>query len=87
MLLAAAAAQSPALPPQYNAVRFSFTFFFGLLLGTTFWRIGQDRCAQRVCWRIRAHKRFERVPPLCAPHVWIKCESHRGVLSMNFTEQ
>jgi len=48
MLLAARAAQSPVLPVQYNAVRFSFTFFFGLLLGTTFWRIGQDRCAHVI---------------------------------------
>ena len=30
--------------PTYNAVRFSFTAFFGFVLGTTFWRIGQDRC-------------------------------------------
>lgn len=29
--------------PTYNAVRFSFTAFFGFVLGTTFWRIGQDR--------------------------------------------
>jgi len=45
---------SPALPAQYNAVRFSFTFFFGLLLGTTFWRIGQDRCAHVIeCYQKR----------------------------------
>lgn len=29
--------------PQYNAVRFSFTALFALILGTTFWRVGMHR--------------------------------------------
>ena len=29
--------------PQYNAVRFTFTVLFGLLLATTFWRVGMHR--------------------------------------------
>ncbi len=32
--------------PQYNAVRFTFTVLFGLLLSTTFWRVGMHRWAQ-----------------------------------------
>ncbi len=32
--------------PQYNAVRFTFTVLFGLLLSTTFWRVGMHRWEQ-----------------------------------------
>ncbi len=31
--------------PSYNAVRFTFTAIFGLLMGAVFWRAGANRCA------------------------------------------
>ena len=40
--------------PQYNAVRFTFTVLFGLLLATTFWRVGMHRRAQLSCHYVHA---------------------------------
>jgi hypothetical protein len=32
--------------PSYNAVRFTFTALFAILLGAAFWKAGGNRCAE-----------------------------------------
>ncbi len=31
--------------PGYNAVRFTFTVLYGVLMGAAFWALGSNRCA------------------------------------------
>ena len=31
--------------PGYNAVRFTFTVVYGVLMGAAFWALGSNRCA------------------------------------------
>ena len=36
--------------PGYNAVRFTFTVLYGLLMGAAFWALGSNRCALPTGW-------------------------------------
>ena len=45
--------------PGYNAVRFTFTVVYGVLMGAAFWALGSNRCVFSPC----SHKSLTILSP------------------------